>query len=268
MKNTILAAALLAAVAPAAHAQFEGVVEMKMTGPRGSSGTMTSLVGRPGARMEMNMSLGAEGAKAGMSSMKMVMLMKYANPDVLYAINDERHAYSEMNVKEMAARAREMEGSRDPETFTVKKIGSDRVAGYACQNAHVTGSRGTDAEMCIATDILGLTQFAAKMNRGRNQDGLFKALKDQGLDGYPVRMIMKERGEQVRWELVRAERKSLPGSTFEIPAGYQKDESLGGMGAALPAGAAKAMEDALKNMTPEQRRQFEEMMKKAGQKAQ
>lgn len=269
MRKTLTSLALAAAIAPAALAQFEGVVEMKMQSP-GGAGTMTGMVSKAGSRMEMNVGISGEAAASmGSNAVKMVMLTKASNPDVVYMINDERRVYSEMNVKEMAARAKDLAGTKDSESWTVKKLGTDRVAGTSCQNALVTSSNGTESEMCVATDMMGMSQLAARMNRGRGEDGLYKALKDQGLDGFPIRIVMKAKGkEQVRWELVKAERKSLPASTFEIPAGYQKDESIGGMGAAMPAGAAKAMEDALKNMTPEQRKQFEEMMKKMGNKKQ
>jgi hypothetical protein len=60
-------------------------------------------------------------------------------------------------------------------------------------------------------------------------------------------------------ELVRFERKSVPGSFFEIPGGYKKTEGASGN---LTAEQQKQFNDALSQMTPEERKRFEEMMKK------
>jgi hypothetical protein len=62
-------------------------------------------------------------------------------------------------------------------------------------------------------------------------------------------------------ELVSADRRSVPASTFAIPAGYTKSESM--MPMANPE-MQKQMRDAMKNMSPEQRKQMQEMMKRHG----
>ena len=56
-------------------------------------------------------------------------------------------------------------------------------------------------------------------------------------------------------------KKSLPASLFEVPAGYTKQEGM--MGAASAAGLRRERRDAqgMESMTPEQRKQFEEMMR-------
>jgi hypothetical protein len=87
-----------------------------------------------------------------------------------------------------------------------------------------------------------------------------KALVDAGLEGFPIRWTTKGQGRgDMTMELVSAKRQSVPASTFEVPAGYTKSESL------VPFSNPeidKKMKEALDKMTPEQRKQFEEMMKK------
>ena len=60
------------------------------------------------------------------------------------------------------------------------------------------------------------------------------ALKEQGIEGFPVRWSMRAEGLPAsrprRMELTRVEKKSLPASLFEVPAGYkQTDFAVGGL---------------------------------------
>ena len=101
---------------------------------------------------------------------------------------------------------------------------------------------------------------------GQSDEGMMKALKDAGVDGFVVKMITREKGNPTpvaTMELTKVERRSLPGSLFEIPAGYTKQEGMMGAASVMaPPGAGDEMRKALENMTPEQRKQIEEMMKR------
>ncbi len=251
-----LAVALLAA-APAL-AQFEGVLESRLTG-QNMKGTSKSWVAKAGARIEMQMQASAEGA-AG-AGMKMVILHKTAEPDVSYWVNESAKSYAVIDHRQTEESAK---GARDEETYTVKKLGKDTVAGFSCQKGLVTSSKGRQMELCVSSDVLGgSTWFRSMQSRSKPGEGgnLLKALKDAGLEGYPVRWVTKDdEGASMTWELVSAKRQSVPASTFEVPAGYRKSDSL--MGAMLSPEAERQMKEAMENMTPEQRKMLEEMMKK------
>ena len=63
-------------------------------------------------------------------------------------------------------------------------------------------------------------------------------------------------------ELTKAEKKSLPASMFEIPAGYTKQEGMmGAAGVMASPEQQEQMRKAMENLTPEQRKQIEDMMK-------
>jgi hypothetical protein len=76
--------------------------------------------------------------------------------------------------------------------------------------------------------------------------------------------------------VLKAERKSLPASTFEIPPGYTKSEGglmdmMGGATGPQSEEVRKKMDEtmqrlneSLKNMTPEQRQRFQDLMKQRG----
>jgi hypothetical protein len=53
---------------------------------------------------------------------------------------------------------------------------------------------------------------------------------DQGFDGLPVRTVMTVAGKQVTSELTQVSRQSFADTLFQVPAGFQKQEFMNGMG--------------------------------------
>ncbi|MFI5120471.1 MAG: DUF4412 domain-containing protein [Thermoanaerobaculia bacterium] len=254
----VLAGAALAA-APA-FAQFEGEIDMKITSP-GMSGMGKMYVSKAGYRSTMDL-------QAAKTSMKMTTLMKVANPDVMYMINDQARTYAEVNLKDLQESVAKTKSEKEP--YTVKVLGTERVLGYSTK--HVLLSRPSErSEMEIWTtkDILGVSYEAMRglMRRDPNRDeGTFtKALRDAGADGFFVRMITREKGKTEptsTMELTKVEKKSVPGSLFEIPPGYTKQEGMmGAAGVMASPEQQEQMRKAMESLTPEQRKQLEEMMK-------
>jgi Domain of unknown function (DUF4412) len=243
-----------------AAAQYEGELDMKMTMGTEAMGTGRMLVSKAGARSEMTIQIPEKQRHEGMgSSVKMTTIFKASDPDTVTMLNDEARTYSVMDLK----KAREMapRGGSE-ETYTVKKLGSETVAGFACQDVVITSSKGNEVEACVTKDVTGSSAWSAMARRGGSGSGLMKALRDAGLEGFPVKMKMSAKGRDdrpVMWELVKAEKRSIPASMFEVPAGYTKEETP--MGAMMNPEMRQKMQEALDKMTPEQRRQFEEMMK-------
>jgi len=250
-----------------AFAQFEGVLEMKMTmtdqnGGSVGGGDVKVSVGKPGARSEMTM-------KMPQMTMSVVMLFKNDKPDTLYRINEVGKNYTEIDLTKM----REMAGQmQDNEKYTVKKLGEEKVLGYKTQHVLVTHGEGT-TELWTAKDFLDYDTFnrlQARAGGRTGQEGMAKALKDAGVDGMPLKSVASSPGGgKVIMEVVKADKQSLPASTFEVPPGFRK--SSGGLmdmmgGASNPQldDAKKRMEEALKNMPPEQRARIEQMMKQRG----
>ncbi|MBK6403722.1 MAG: DUF4412 domain-containing protein [Holophagales bacterium] len=160
--------------------------------------------------------------------MKMVVLSRTAEPDISYMINDAQKSYARIDVKEMQ---KSLPKAEQDKKWTVKRLGPDSVAGFACQKALVTQEGETsENEVCISKDILGPASMFNSGRRGAGGQGLEVALKANGLEGMPIRMIMREKGKaeaSMKWELVNAEKRSLPASTFEVPGRLQGDEHDG-----------------------------------------
>ena len=272
------AAFALAISAFPALAQFEGVIEMKMEGSSAMpmSGTGRTYASKTAWRSEMEMTSekaakDPEAVKAlgGKAAFKMVMIGKLSEPGVSYMINDAAKTYSRIDAAELA-KSLPTEKERK---WTVKRLGKDRVAGLACEIAQAS-EEGKKAvyEVCSTVELPS-GEWTRAMQRQQRGGGLWmKALQDAGVHGFPIRMVVKESENgpvTMKSEATKVERRSVPGSLFEIPPGY-KETSMFGAFAQTPE-QAKQMEDAqkqlneaMKNMTPEQRKQMEEMMKKMG----
>jgi hypothetical protein len=246
----------------AARAEFEGVLEMKMTMREGGTGKGRTYVSKTGWRSEMDMQSPQMQKATGRSSFKMTTLGKLSDPDKIYTIDDERKTYSVIDVKKI----REAAGKRPEETYTVKKLGGDTVAGYACEKVLITSSKGNEIEGCATREIMGSSAWLSSLERGRGgaYGGWVRALKDAGVGEVLIRFVTHDKAtgqETMRMELVRAEKRSVPSSLFEIPPGYKESDTMGmAMGQMSPEQQEK-MRKAMESLTPEQRKAMEDMMK-------
>lgn len=251
----LTAVTLVSASASAAPA-FEGILEMKMTSPNGAGSARIS-VGKGGVRSEMNV-------ENRDMPMKMTMLMKAKEPDVAYSLDEASKTYGVIDIKA----SREMTKRQTPAKYTAKKLGKEKVGGWDTVHAEVVDDRGTKIDVWTSKEILDIDAMARVMGpQAPADEGLMKALKDIGADGFFVKLVHKQSGapsESMTMELVKVEKRSLPASTFEIPAGYTKREAaVPGMGG-MPPEMEKQLREQLKNLTPEQRKQLEAMMKGKG----
>lgn len=259
---------------PALAADFEGMLEMKGTQQTARNPSIPStwrvFVSPKAARFEIEMNLAearkdmdAKGTGPSPQDYRMVMLTKVAEPDAVYMIHDRSKTYSIQRVTPADPTAKKQK------KWIAQNLGSDRVAGYPCQKflAKATDS-DSEIEGCMSREFFSSEAWAAAMQRGGEGSEWIQALSEQGLKGFPIRMIFRKGKSEVlaTYELVKAEKKSLPASTFEIPAGYRKADSM--LETAMPPEQAKAMQDAqrkaMEQMTPEQRKQYEEMLRKMG----
>ena len=265
MKILTAALSVLAFPAALALAETEGVAEMKGTvhTERGETiGLVTKAwVGKAGSRIEMTTDLAQIQGRsaAGMPATHTeVFVYKTSEPGVTYLLNIERKTYSTFQPP-----AGEKGEAKPAEAYTVTKLGRDTVAGYSCEKALVKRASARDEmEVCVSKDLGASGAWLDAMSRRQRGGSVFKALSDAGLTGFPVRWIVRHAGEKdatTTLELVRFEKSSVPASTFEVPAGYKK---VSGYETRMTPEQEEAMRKAMENMTPEQRKQFEEMLKK------
>jgi hypothetical protein len=267
----ILPVALLgvtaAALAQEGVATYKYTVQGESAAPRGESRVYFSPTAMR-IEMQMNMSSGPNDARdraraqaGGMpTTFKSTMIQKASEPDKLYTLNDERQTYSVMDLAEMRR-----QNPAPATTYTVKRTGSDSVAGLSCDKALVTSSTGSEIEVCVTNQIAAPTSsWIAAMNRQSRAGNWVKAMTDAGMKGFPIRMKIRSgerEGHEVMMELVSLEKKPVPGAMFAIPAGYKETSATG---VNMSADQDKRMQEMLSKMTPEQRKAYEDAMKAKG----
>lgn len=125
-----------------------------------------------------------------------------------------------------------------------KKVGSDKVGKWACDKYEGTRNGEKVVELCtVDPSALGLTQadfavafemanfFKALVPQGAERMFMVGRADTQGFNGVPVRRVNFSNGQpQDVHELVGVTRQTFPASTWEVPAGYQKQPLMGGRG--------------------------------------
>jgi hypothetical protein len=258
-------AAVLSAAAPAGALDFEGTIEMRMThGDTGKAGTARTLVSKLGTRMEMSTEAGQAGP------VQLTTLVLKSAPTMVYMVNDAKKTYVEFD----SSRLERPDAAAKEHRWTAKRTGTEKVAGYDCIKGEVTRDDGETWEISTTRALGGFEGFwrgAASGPRAERAAAMVKALKEAGLDGWPLKLVMHRKNEQgaTTWEVTRVTRGSPPADLFSL-SGYKKTEGMAGAMQLTPEQqqkmekAQQQMQDAMKNMTPEQRTQMEQMMKGMG----
>jgi Domain of unknown function (DUF4412) len=258
-----LAAVLCLAAVPALA--FEGVIDTKMTMNRGKmegapEGTPSSMnatgqisVKGLNSRMEQQMSVPGMGGPG-----KTVVIHRAAEPTTTYILHESNKTYSKITSDK---------GDRDESEaskWTVKKLGKDTVAGRSTEHVQVQRAGGGDVmEVWIDKNLVSAGDLEKAFNAGgRDQGGWWAALRKEGAAGIPLKVISKNnKGETtVTWEATSVKSQSVPDSAFAIPAGYTESKGFGGMSS--PGDTQQRKEQMMQQLSPEQRKQVEEMMKK------
>jgi len=195
----------------------------------------------------------------------MLMVMQFSKPDVVYFLHKGAKTYTEFNVKE----AGDVTKNRPEKTYTVKKLGTEPVAGYVCAHLLLTANDGGETEVWTSKELVDLAAFRESMRCHRQSAevlGMMKALKEAGMEGFLAKMISRDpkTGEPaLTMELVKAEKRTVAASMFEIPAGYKKQAGILGM-LPLPQEHQETLNKAMERLTPEQRKMLENLMQHKG----
>lgn len=273
---------LAAALAAAFHAlpsvaQFEGIADLKIVSSEEENalqGTGRLYLSSAAWRMETDLkpskaaSPEMRSALGGADSFRIVAFGKVSEPRKSWMLNERTKTYA---VVESDPAERGDRGA-SAEEWTISRAGKDKVAGFACENVKATRKGEDDTwEACLARDFLSSAWM--RLLAEDEEQGWIVAAQRAGVKGYPVRMISRgsDGKEKHRFEVVKVERRKLPASLFEVPAGYRETGVMGTM-AQTPEQqrqmeeAQKKMEEAMKEMSPEQKKAMEEMMRQYGGK--
>ncbi len=277
MKTATLAVCLALAAAAPAVAQFEGTADFKVTTITGKgevvpgSGTISSSKNAYRMEWQTDISKISKGRSTHPSDapqqIKMTMIGKASAPDKLYLVDDAHKTYSVWDLKKTRGEAPETNT-----TYTVTRLGPDKVAGLTCQKAELVSSKGMVIDVCVAGELsVSLDWIAAVGRRQKESTSWVTALRNNSLSGFPVRYSMREKDAPqpfMTMEMTKIERGPVSEALFEIPAGYKEtDFAIGGLSPEQQKAVSDArakMREALEKMTPEQRKAYEDAMRKAG----
>ncbi len=199
--------------APLFAGPFEGIMYMTTTIPGAATGEMKLFIGKKGVRTESKTSL---DGKSG--SMAMTVISPSDTPDKVYIINEANGSSMEMDISKVRK-----EGTGNPfKNAKIENLGKETVNGYNCDHIRISEpGKDTVIEMWVTKDILDYFTYA-RMQGGRDKSmsELAEKLKAEGLDGFPVKTLLKPSG--VVTELTKVERTSLDDKLFEAPANATK----------------------------------------------
>lgn len=234
-------------------AQNGVVIEYKLSAgdTKGSVTGNTKTYSQDGnSRSEMLMNV--QGLPMG--AFNTVTLTQKDKPNTIITLNAGNKTYTEMSYEDAQPAER-----KSSEPFEVTVVGKETVNGYNCTHviAKFKNSGKVRNEWWTSKDVPGFSGFSGvKGSKYLDDDSFFSKMAEKGADGFPVRMKMSESGAGIfQMDLVKAEKKNLENSLFEIPVGYTKAAGID------LSNMPKNMQD-MKNMSPEeQQKMLQDLMK-------
>ena len=163
----------------------------------------------------------------------------------------EQRAQMEAMMKKAGAAGRGMAGAGAPSKIQYHKVGTDTVGKWTCDKYEGTRDGQKVQELCtVDPKVFGFTlndfavskdmaAFFQKMMPPNMASSMPSAAElfhigtaeEQGFSGVPVRTITYSGGQAVSThEITDVRRQAFPDSTFQAPAGYQKQASPFGRG--------------------------------------
>jgi hypothetical protein len=222
MKHTtlLLAAAFLATSASAAPAPFTGSIDIKITAPQESGGVARFHMSDVGVATEVDMAaqMGATPAGAAAQRLQTRTLTK-KNGSSFWIIDDKTKSYREIAIDAV----RDSQRRPASETWTVKKVGDETVAGYPAQHVVATSSKGQKLELWTTTAIGSDAAFEeAWTDQAKLSPSLMGALERNGLKGIPAKVLAATPQGPMGIEIVAVKKGAPSKKLFEVPADYTR----------------------------------------------
>lgn len=254
MKRPLLLTALLFFIFSQFSQAAGSYIEYSITSEKNPSpGNMKMYYQDGNSRSEIKMAM---PAAAGGVEMSFVMISLKEAPLKSYLLNTKSKTYTESEIKE--SKTEEAEAIQ----YEITVVGKEKVNGYNCIHSIVKRKNTTSQqEMWTTTEIKDFEKYKSINNQYTNK-GMYKALRDKGAEGFPVRMKTMERSTNMIIDLIKAESRENPASLFSLD-GYTKSTApAGGM---MSPEQMKEMREKIQNMTPEERQKYMDEMKKQSQ---
>ncbi|MDZ4846139.1 MAG: DUF4412 domain-containing protein [Chitinophagales bacterium] len=223
-------------------------IEMKLTSDKQSfSGNMKLYFQDNNSRGDIAMNIPELGTAMNFSTLSLA-----SNPGTIYMLDEQKRTYTEIKTD-----ADESYKDYPQSEYEVTVLGKETVNGYNATHVNVKRkSSKTSEDMWMTTDIVDYADYAKIKSKYTGKDNLNKALEAKGAAGFPVRIKTVEQGMTMQIDVVKAEKKTNPASSFTLD-GYKKAVAATSMPAGLDVN--ELMKN-MQNMTPEQMEQFQKQM--------
>jgi hypothetical protein len=169
------------------------------------------------ARSEMRLPI------PGASTNKMIVIAHAQNPKYSISLYPESKSYS-LNIIDTAL-------INAGQKTQVRKIGPERVNGYECIHAKLTTVSGsgmfkstTTFDVWTSTTVPGYDMYKKLVTVQGMQIQMLQSLDKAGCAGYIVKMQTAAKDYSMKMMVIKAEKKDLPASMFQIPPGYAKSD--------------------------------------------
>ena len=207
---------LLLAIPTSAHATFTGKMDMKLTMPNGTA-DVTYLFGKRDQKMDMTMQLDRIPEQ-----LKTTVITRSSRPDEAIIINHKAKTWSEVNLRTAAESATLLDFDSN---YRFSRIGKETVKGYPCEHVRLTSStEKLDLWICHRLADFSTFRLLQSQNPRLSNTSLSKALEQNGIDGFPVRIVQQNDNGRYAMELAWVKAEPVPESAFAMPTGYKKTD--------------------------------------------
>ncbi len=196
-----------------AASKFTGIMEMSLKLPNGSA-DVTYSFGTAAQRMDMVMQMDKIP-----DPLKTSVITSASKPDQAIVINHEARSFSTLNLRTAAESAMLLDFDNN---YKLTRLGKESVKGYSCE--HITLSSSTEKlELWVTRDLGDFSTFRIlqSQNPRLSNTALSRTLKNEGIEGFPVKIVQHNDNGLYVMELRRIEPKAVSGSEFRVPAGYR-----------------------------------------------
>lgn len=216
--STLLAVVALAISTSALAAPFTGTIDIKVIAPQDSGGSARLHMGDAGVSTEVDM-----GAlpNSSMATRMQTRTITKKNATSFLIIDDKSKSYREVALTAV----RDSQRRPASETWHVKKIGAENVAGFPAQHVVATSSKGMVLELWTTKAIGDDEAFtSAWIDQAKIPTSLMDALERNDVGGIPAKLMTRTPAGVVGMEIVAVKKGPPPRTLFEVPAGYARLE--------------------------------------------
>jgi hypothetical protein len=203
--------------APAkAPAAFTGQMNMKLTMPNGKA-DITYLFGKKNQRMDMAMTVDKIP-----EPLQTTVITRSSRPDEATIVNHRNRTWTIVNLRTAAENATLLDFDSN---YRFTRIGTEMLKGYQCEHVQLT-SKTEKLDLWMSKGLADFSTFRLlqSQNPRLSNTALARTLENNGIEGFPVRIVQKNENGLYIMELTGVSAQPVPDSRFAVPARYAKTE--------------------------------------------